>query len=60
MTEFLVQNASTLLVGGAVLLLILLAARKLIRDKKRGKAGCGSCCSGCALAGSCGSAKKEA
>jgi hypothetical protein len=58
MTDFLVQNAATLLVGAAVALLVLLAALKLARDRKRGRTACGSCCSGCAMAGSCHSSKK--
>ena len=58
MTDFLLQNAATLLVGAAVGLLVLLAVLKLAKDKKRGRTACGSCCSGCAMAGSCHSPKK--
>lgn len=53
MTDFLAQNAATLLVGAGVALLVLLAALKLARDRKRGRTACGNCCSGCAMAGSC-------
>lgn len=58
MTDFLVQNAATLLVGAAVALLVISAALKLAKDRKRGRTACGSCCSGCAMAGSCCSPKK--
>ena len=63
MIEFLIQNASTLIVGGVVVSLLVLAIAKMARDRKRGRTACGSCgggCGGCAMAGTCGSAKRTA
>lgn len=59
MLEFLYGNLSTILIGLAVLILVLLAVRSIWRDKKQGKscAGCGGGCSGCGGSchgGSCG------
>ena len=46
-----------ILVLAVLALIIGLIIRGMVRDKKKGKAcGCGSC-TGCSLAGSCGSCK---
>lgn len=53
MFEWLAANAANLLVGLAVLAVLGLALRKVLRDKRRGKGGC-SCGGGCpGCTGSC-------
>lgn len=39
------------IIGGLVLLTVILAIRKIIKNRKSG--GCGGGCSGCSSAGSC-------
>ena len=53
MPEWLIQNAGTLLVAGILMLVVLLVAFVLRRDKKAGKSSCGSSCAGCPMAGKC-------
>ena len=53
MSEFLYGNLSTILIGLAVLVLVLLAVRSIWRDKKRGKS-CGGCPGGCSGCSGCG------
>jgi len=53
MLEFLQKNLATILVGAAVLALVVLVVRHLIKEKKHsacggGCGGCGGSCSGCA------------
>ena len=43
-----IMNLATLIVGMAVLLVVVLAVRSLMNDKKNGKCGgCGGNCGGC-------------
>lgn len=53
MTEVLIQHAGTIIVSLLVAAGIVLAVRKLIRDKKKGKSLCGDNCSGCPHSGTC-------
>lgn len=53
MLVWLQENLGTVLVSLILILGLSLAVRKLIRDKKTGKHGCGGCCEGCAMRGSC-------
>ena len=50
MLEFLQKNIATILVGAAVLALVVLVVRHLIKEKKH--SACGGGCGGCG--GSCG------
>ena len=43
---------ATVIVAAAVVAIVFLAARKIIRDKKSGKSSCGCSCDGCD--GKCG------
>ena len=47
--DWLMANAYTILVAGAVAGAVGLALRSMIRDKKQGKTCCGDCsrCGGC-------------
>lgn len=47
---------STFIIGGIILVLFVLAARKLYKDKKEGKGCAGGCGGGCS---SCPSAPKK-
>lgn len=53
MIRFLSENWGTILVLCAVLAGAALAARRVYRDKKAGRSGCGGGCSGCPSRGSC-------
>ncbi len=55
MTEIISSAIILALLGGVVALII----RGIIKNKKSGKSGCGCGCSGCAMNGSCHSAKKD-
>ena len=52
---WLQQNLSTIVVCVILLVLIFLAIRKLVKDKKKGIGSCGHDCSKCH--GGCGSCK---
>ncbi len=47
---------TTAIVGLVVLLCVLFAARKMLKDRKKSPCGCG--CSGCPGAGTCGGGDK--
>lgn len=46
-------NLPTILVGLVVLFAVGTAALKMLRDRKHGRACCGSACAGCPHAGQC-------
>ena len=50
---FILENAGTILVGTALLLLVAVIIRQLAKDKKKGKSACGNSCSCCPMSGSC-------
>ncbi len=56
MLQFLQQNGATILTLLAVLLLVFLAIRRIVKDKKAGIGPCGEKCSECAHAEACGRA----
>ncbi|MDE7366687.1 MAG: FeoB-associated Cys-rich membrane protein [Lachnospiraceae bacterium] len=53
MTVFLTQHAGTILVSLLVVLCMILAVWKLIRDKKNGRSVCGNSCNSCPHSGTC-------
>lgn len=53
MTMFLAQHGGTVLVVLLVILCMILAVRKLVRDKKNGKSVCGDNCNCCPHSGTC-------
>lgn len=59
MLDFLKENAGTLVVALVLLIGVIAATAKIIRDKKNGKScGCGEC-TGCPNTGACGAKGKE-
>lgn len=50
---WLYDNLATIVVGLIVLGVVILVARKLIKDKRQGKSSCGGGCAGCAMNGQC-------
>ena len=58
MLAWIAENIGTILITAALVLIVALIARKLIKDKKKGKSSCGCNCAHCAMAGSCHSQKK--
>ena len=58
MFAWIAENIGTILITAALVLIVALIARKLIKDKKKGKRSCGCNCAHCAMAGSCHPQKK--
>ncbi len=53
MIAFLAANWGNLVVAFIVLLIIILAVRKIVKDKKQGRTSCGCGCANCPSAGIC-------
>lgn len=53
MLHWLANNLATLLISLALLILVALIIRSLVKNKKSGKSGCGCNCSSCPMGGSC-------
>jgi len=56
---WIVENFATILISSILLLSLCVAIRKIIKDKKSGKSGCGCGCNGCALSDKCHPDKTE-
>ena len=59
MLNFISENLATLLILAVVAVLIIVAVRKIIKDKKAGKGACSMQCDGCPNATACKSYKDE-
>ena len=60
MTGWLAANYGTILVLLAVILIVALVIRGMIKDRRAGRTSCGKNCSHCAMAGKChGTARQE-
>lgn len=53
MIGWLADNASTIIVGLILLVIVIGIIRHIIKDKRCGKSSCGCGCSNCAMKGSC-------
>ena len=53
MLQWLSANIGTILIGGALLAVVLLIVRYLLRQRKAGKSSCGVGCAHCAMHGQC-------
>ncbi len=53
MAVWLSANGGTLLAALAVILIVALVIRVMIKDRRAGKSSCGKNCSHCAMAGKC-------
>jgi len=47
------ENIGSIVILAVILVIVGLAALKLIRDKKRGKCSCGSSCASCPMSDKC-------
>lgn len=47
MLAWIIENAATLIISAIILAVVVLNIVKLVKDKRQGKLGCGSCCDGC-------------
>ncbi len=47
------ENIGTLAVAAVLIAVCVLAVRKLIRDKKKGRSSCGCGCASCPMSGTC-------
>ena len=53
MIRILTENAGTILVSLALIVLVALIVRRLRLDRKEGKSSCGGSCGCCPMSGSC-------
>lgn len=53
MIQFFRENLSTIIITASLAGVVALIIIKMVRDKKKGKSGCGSCCSGCPSSSFC-------
>ncbi len=54
MTDWIVNNLSTILVLAAVVLAVFFVIRGMIRERRSGACSCGGNCGSCGCCGSCG------
>lgn len=59
MLQWLMQNAATIIVSIVIAILTIAVIRKLIRDKREGKASCGCGCTNCAMQENCRERNKK-
>ena len=57
MLQWVQTYAGDILVMGVLAVLVIGIVMHMIRDRKKGKSGCGCNCSGCSMAGACHSKK---
>ena len=53
MLHWISANLSTILISIALLAIVVLIIRSLVRQKKQGKSSCGAGCAPCAMHGQC-------
>ncbi len=54
MLRFISENWATVIAAAVIAVLVILALRKIIKNKKDGVGSCGYKCSECPRAGACG------
>ena len=59
MIAWLAENLGTILISIALIVLIVLIIRSMIRDKKMGKSTCGGSCVSCKMCAACRQAGKK-
>ena len=59
MAAWLAANYGTVLVLLAVILIVGLVIRSMVRDRRAGRTSCGKNCSHCAMAGKCHGTVKQ-
>ena len=58
MIAWLAENLGTILISIALIVLVALIMRSMIRDKKMGKSTCGGSCASCKMCAACRQADK--
>ena len=58
MISWLAENLGTILISIALIVLIVLIIRSMIRDNKMGKSTCGGSCASCKMCAACRRAGK--
>ena len=53
MLSYIFDNAGTIAVSLILLVLVVLAIRKIASDRRAGKHSCGGNCGGCPMSGQC-------
>ena len=59
MIAWLAENLGTILISIALIVLVALIMRSMIRDKKMGKSTCGGSCASCKMCAACRQAGKK-
>jgi hypothetical protein len=53
MFDFLVNNAGTIIISAALLVILCFAVISIMKDKKKGKCSCGGNCGSCGMNCAC-------
>ncbi len=53
MLEWISANAATIIISLVLIAVVFLIVRKMVKDKRSGKASCGCDCGTCAMSGKC-------
>lgn len=53
MLEWILANAATIIISLVLIAVVFLIVRKMVKDKRSGKASCGCDCGTCAMSGKC-------
>lgn len=59
MLMWIMENMATILVSAVLIIIVAAVIVSMVRGKKQGKSSCGCGCAGCAMNGTCHSAKSE-
>ena len=59
MVTWLAENLGTILISIALIVLVALIIRTIIRDKKMGRQTCGGSCASCKMCAACKQAGKK-
>ncbi len=59
MFMWIMENMATILISAVLIIMVAAVIVSMVRGKKQGKSSCGCGCAGCAMNGTCHSAKSE-
>lgn len=59
MLTWIIENMATILVSAVLVIMVVAVIVSMVRGKKQGKSSCGCGCAGCAMNGTCHSAKSK-
>lgn len=59
MLTWIMENMATIIISAVLIVVVAVVIASMVRGKRRGKSSCGCGCAGCAMNGTCHSAKPE-